>query len=135
MRLSGRQRIWIVLSIVWALGASIYTHNADVESADNFAKFAYKTCSHAKAVTHNTDLSSCDLDRLKSLKIWMEGDYGNAAFVALATIPLVWLAAFILLYVGRAQVIGFRAAVPWTTLSWPKKAFVAFCALSSLVVV
>ncbi len=34
----------VVLSIIWALSAGVYTHNADVNSAKSFAKFAYKTC-------------------------------------------------------------------------------------------
>ncbi|SRR5713101_3147421 len=41
MRLTGWQRVGILLSVVWALGAGIYMRNADVERADNFAKFAY----------------------------------------------------------------------------------------------
>jgi hypothetical protein len=45
MQLTRLQRLGIILSIIWALGAGIHTRNADVERADNFAKFAYKVCS------------------------------------------------------------------------------------------
>ena len=134
MRLTGSQRLGIVLSIVWALGAGIHTHNTDVDNADGFAKFAYKVCSDAKSLNHDSDLSSCNEERTKNLAIWMEGSNANVALAALAPIPLGWLAAFILLYVSRAQVAGFRAAIPWATLSWPKKGVVAFCALASLAV-
>ena len=135
MRLNGWQRLGVVLSIVWALGAGINTRNADVQTADDFASFAYKVCSEGKAIAHDADLSSCDQEREKNLETWMTGSAGNVAIAAFAPIPFGWLGAFILLYISRAQIAGFRAVVPWSTLSWPKKAFVAFCALTSLVVV
>jgi hypothetical protein len=61
----------------------------------------------------------------------MQGSDANVAIAALAPIPFGWLAALILLYVGRAQIIGFRAVVPWASLSGPKKAFVTFCVMAS----
>jgi hypothetical protein len=123
--------------MLWALGAGIHTRYADVERADNFAKFAYKVCSDSKllALAYDSDLSSCAQEREKNLEIWMKGSGANVAIAALAPIPFGWLTAFILLYVGRAQVVGFRAVVRWATLTWPKKAFVVFCALASLAAV
>jgi hypothetical protein len=125
----------IVLSVVWALGAAISTHNADVESAQSFANFASKTCSANKELAHDRDLTSCEQERTKNLATWMEGDAGNVAFTALAPIPLGWLAGFILLYVGRAQIIGFRAVLQWKALTWFKKAFVWFCVAAGLTAV
>ena len=103
-RLSGLQRLGIVLSIIWAVAAGFYTHNADVERAENFAKFAYKVCSNTKTLSRDRDLSSCDAERQRNLATWMEGNAGNAAFVALAPLPFGWLVAFILLYLGRIQI-------------------------------
>jgi hypothetical protein len=134
MRLTGWQRLGVVLSVVWALGAGIHTRNADVERADNFAKFAYKVCSDSKSLAHDRDLSSCAQEREKNLETWMKGSDANVAIAALAPIPFGWLTAFILLYVGRAQVIGFRAVVPWATLNWRKKIFVVFCTVATLLV-
>ena len=119
-------------SLVWAIGAGVYTHNADVERAEHFVKFAYNTCAYGKEVNHDTDLSSCEAEKSKNLKTWMEGSNGNVLITSLAPIPLAWLAGFILLYVGRAQLIGFRAVVPWATLTRPKKLFVVFCGFVSL---
>ena len=135
IRLSKLKCVGLALSIFWAFGAGLYTHNADVERAENFAKFAYKVCSDNKAITHNPDLSTCLQEREVNLKTWMEGSTGNVAFAALAPIPFGWLGAFILLYVIRAQIFGFRAVVPWATMSWPKKAFVSFCVLASFITV
>ncbi len=61
----------------------------------------------------------------------MDGSNANVATAALGPLPFAWLAAFILLYVGRAQLIGFRAVVPWATLTRARKLFVIFCGLFS----
>jgi hypothetical protein len=133
MNIKPSPRVWIMiaLSLAWAIGAGIHTRNADVERSENFAKFAYNTCRYGKEVNHDTDLSSCDADRAKNLKTWMEGSNANVAMASLAPIPFAWLAGFILLYAARAQIIGFRGVVPWATLTRVKKLFVVFCALAS----
>jgi hypothetical protein len=122
----------IALSLTWAIGAGVHTHNADIERAENFVKFAYNTCTYGKEVNHDTDLSSCDAERAKNFRTWMEGSNANVAITSLAPIPSAWLAGFILLYVGRAQLLGFRAAVPWVTLTRIRKLFVVFCVLVSV---
>ena len=128
------RRVWIMiaLSLIWAIGAGIHTHNADIERAENFANSAYNICTYGKEVNHDTDLSSCDAERPKNRKTWMEGSNANVAIASLAPIPFAWLAGFILLYVGRAQLIGFRAAVPWATLTHIRKLFVVFCVFVSV---
>ena len=125
--------IMIALSLIWAIAAGIHTHNADIERANNFAQFAYDVCTYGKEVKHDTNLSTCQAERDKNLKTWMEGSNANVATASLGPIPFAWLAGFILLYVGRAQLIGFRAAVPWTVLTPARKLFVVFCALASVV--
>jgi hypothetical protein len=136
MRLNGWQRLGIVLSIIWALSAAIYVRHADVERAETFGKINYEVCLDSKSLAHDNDLASCEQEREKEVAVWLKGSWlGSVAFMALVPIPLGWLAAFILIYFGRAQVIGFRAVVPWATLTLPKKAFVAFSVLSSLAVV
>jgi hypothetical protein len=132
MRLNDWQRLGVVLSVVWVVGAAIHTHNADVERAEDFAKLSYKVCTDARLLAHDSDLSNCIRKRAESLQTSMSGSNANVAIVALVPIPFGWLAAFILLYAGRAQVVGFRAVVPWRILSLPRKTFVAFCALTSL---
>jgi hypothetical protein len=135
MRLSRWHRVGIVLSIIWAVGAGIYTRNADVEAADHFSNFAYKVCSDRKAIEHSSDLSNCSQERERNLATWMKGDKANVAFAALVPIPLGWLGGFILLYISRVQVAGFRAVVPWSALNWPKKVFVVLCAFTGLAVI
>jgi hypothetical protein len=132
-----RRPVWlfIVLSVIWATGAGIHTHNVDVESAENFAKFTYKTCAYAQAVNHDPDLSNCDAERARYLTTWMKGSDANVAVAALVPLPFAWLAAFILFFVVRAQIIGFRAVVPWPALTPFKKLFVVFCTLASVAAI
>jgi hypothetical protein len=132
MRLNRWHRFGIVLSLLWVIGAALYQRNADVDKAEGFAKYATRVCLDAKFIAHDTDLASCEQERQKNLTDWMEGSWGNVAFIALVPVPLGWLAIFILLNAGRAANIGFRAVVPWTTLSKPKKGFVIFCVLASV---
>jgi len=134
MSLNTWQRLGILLSIVWVVGAAIYQRSADVERADNFVKWSYGVCSDSKALAHDTNLATCESEREEHSVVWMEGSWGNVALISLVPVPLGWLAAFILFYVGRAQVIGFRAIIPWSTLTWPKKVFVVLSMLTSFVV-
>jgi hypothetical protein len=130
MRLNRKTWVMVVLSVIWVIGAGVYTRKGDVDRAESFAKAAYKVCTDGKNLHHETDLSSCDAERAKSIETWMQGSDANVAFTALVPVPFAWLGAFILLYIVRAQFIGFRALVPWSTLSRLKKSFVAVCVLS-----
>lgn len=123
--------IGFLLSVIWAVSAAVHTHNDDVEGADHFVKFAYETCATSKKIANNADVSSCEAERKANQITWMEGSNKGAAFIALAPLPFAWLGVFILVYVIRAQIAGFRAAVPWGTLTRPKKWLVGFCCLSS----
>jgi len=77
MRLNGLQRLGVVLSVAWALGAGIHTRDADVERAENFAKFAYKICLDSKSLAHDSNLSSCDQEGDHNLETWMKGSDAN----------------------------------------------------------
>jgi hypothetical protein len=125
----------IVLSVIWAISAAIYTHRADVKGAAAYVNRMYQMCVETKGLNHDSDLSSCDAERVKNRVIFLGNSNANAAAVSLLPIPFAWLVAFILLYVGRAQLIGFRAVVPWRVLSTFKKLFVVFCALFSVGVI
>ncbi|HET7833591.1 MAG TPA: hypothetical protein VFK88_11570 [Gallionella sp.] len=132
MRLTRLQRSAIVLSVIWAIGAAIYQRNADFEQAEHFAEWSYRSCLDARSLAHETDLTSCEKEpRQGNVAVWLEGSWGNVIFISLVPIPFGWLAGFTLINVGRAANIGFRAVVPWITLSLPKKAFVVFCVLAS----
>ena len=134
MKLSKVQWIGVALSILWAAGAGIYTHNADVERADNFVKFAFRVCSYNQLVNNDASLEKCDREKVEHLATFMEGSSSNIAVAALAPIPFGWLAAFILVYVWRIQVAGFRACVPWSAMNVRGRTFATICGLTLGVV-
>jgi len=131
MRLNGWQKVGLVVSIVWLVGAAIHQRNSDISGADSHATFAYKLCIAEQSANRGSDLKDCQLERAKARTLSMEGSWGNVAFMALVPIPLAWLAVFILINVGKAQAIGFRAVIPWRSLTRPKRAFVVFCVLGT----
>lgn len=126
MRLNGWQKLGIALSILWAVTAAVHTRSEDVERAENFVKFSYTVCKDSKMAAKNSDLSSCEKEKAANMEIWMKDSGKNAAFAALAPIPFGWLAGFILLYLCRIQVAGFKAAVPWVEFSKSKKGVAVF---------
>lgn len=132
MRLSKWQILGVVLSIVWAVGAWVHEHNANLDAANSFGTLTYKVCTNEKLLAHESDLSMCENRRAQSISQWLKD--GNSAadelLAALVPIPLFWLAGFILLYFIRAQIVGFGAVIPWSSLSPPKKAFVVGCAFA-----
>src|SRR6516225_5824028 len=83
-RLAAWQKFGIVLSIAWAIGTAVHTHNRAVEAAQSSASFAYKVCADGKDEAHSPDLSECDKEKSDSVAESMQGDTANAAIVALA---------------------------------------------------
>ena len=120
--------------MIWAIGAALHARRNDKERAEHSAKWSYKICTDTKALRNDTDLSSCDAERAKTRALWMEGSLMGVLLVALGPLPFFWLSAFILLYFYRAQVVGFRAVVPWAELLVARKTFVVFCVLFSAAV-
>ena len=110
MRLNGWQRIGIVLSILWAVGAAIYQRNADIERAAFSAGLTYKGCTAVLSEKHISDFSQCGLEFDKTFRIMLEGSWGNVAVVALLPIPFAWLLAYLAIWVLRWIRGGFKGS-------------------------
>src|SRR4051812_26873635 len=108
-----RRKLWIVIgavvSLIWMVAAAVYQRNADVEGAERFAKFSFKVCVDNRA----NKVAQCEQERENHLKTFMQGSWGNVAFLSLAPIPFAWLAAVVLFTLARVQIAGFRAVLPW----------------------
>jgi hypothetical protein len=131
-RLAAWQKFGIVLSIAWAIGTAVHTHNRAVEAAQSSASFAYKVCADGKDEAHSPDLSECDKEKSDSVAESMQGDTANAAIVALAPLPFAWMFAFVLVGLGRALAIGLHVVLPWKSMSRPRKVFVVAGGLVSV---
>jgi hypothetical protein len=128
-RLAVWQKVGIVLSIVWAVGAAIYQHNADRDHAESIGAFAYNVCLDGKDIDHDPDLSQCEHEKYAAIGAFMVGDIGDAAFLALAPLPFAWVIVYVLGGLGRALAIGLPVVLPWQAMSRLKKILIVAGAL------
>jgi hypothetical protein len=106
MRLNGWQRIGIVASVVWAIGAPIYKDNEAQMAADERFSRSYNSC---RDVPSN-DPEQCFQRASRAYDSVPRYHFmsANGAFVALAPIPLGWLLAYALVYLVRWIRAGFK---------------------------
>lgn len=108
MRLNGWQRIGIVLSVVWILGAGIYQRSSDIKKAQDFASFSYRVCADATGLNRNLILSDCLKQSQKDYEIWIKPSWANVAAISLVPIPIFWLIAYGLIKIYRWVKVGFK---------------------------
>lgn len=101
MTLNRWQRIGVVLSVVWALGAGIYSRSSDVNDAMAIAGLSYQICTEAEASRSNFNFDDCSKKMSESTALLLSGSWGNAAFIALVPIPFWWGFVYFLLRVYR----------------------------------
>ena len=106
MRLGGWKRLGIVLSVVWAIGAFIYTRENQIDAADELFQMKSKLCFEE----HGAPISRCFeryslQDAMKDTASW-----ADVAFFAIAP-PLVgWLVLFLTVQAVGWIRNGFRGA-------------------------
>lgn len=94
MRLNRLQRIGIVISILWALGAGYFERAHQVEFGQKWMAISSQAC-------YDENPKSFDSCYQKNFDIFMKPNWGNIGFFALAPIPLGWLIVFIFIRVYR----------------------------------
>jgi hypothetical protein len=97
MKLNRLQRIGIIISILWALGAAYQERSSEMEAGQHFLNLSYQTCIESKTSTS----VSCLAEMNKNFEIWMKPNWENIGFIALAPIPLGWLLVFLIIRVYR----------------------------------
>ena len=98
MRLNGWQRIGIIASVVWAIGAPIYLDHAAEQKAWEWFRASYEICRSNPGNDGNTcsEMASRAYDNVSRYRFF--ADTGNVAFVSLVPIVLGWLLAYALVY-------------------------------------
>ncbi len=89
-RLSGWQRLGVLISILWVILApttAVYLYS---QSGTEQAWLAYSVCSRAKL-----NATDCDAEVRKNLRVLTTPDWGGVAFIAVAPIPVFWLAGWL----------------------------------------
>jgi hypothetical protein len=130
-RLNGWQRIGIVLSVVWAVGATIYAHHVAFASAEQLGDGVYHACfdvafsrylaecqreggaapSECPSAYSRYDaaLDSCYARKTQLMTAQLKGAWLGAMLEALVPIPIVWLLVGLLAYVLAGLVRWIRA--------------------------
>jgi len=90
-RLNGWQRIALVLSVLWAIGASLYTMNSFESNAKLMSERMYDDC-----VVHRSGTGEdCYNTMRQTHRVQMALGRKQAAARALLPIPLVWIAIWL----------------------------------------
>lgn len=121
------QKIGLLISLLWIVIVFFNVRNSQMEDAKFQGDYSFRVCKESQALNENKDLSICEIERTKSLILFSQGINWNAAASALAPLPFLWLAAFILFHLGRGIKIGYKAVVPWHLFSLRKKIYAGLC--------
>jgi len=107
-RLKGWQRIGIVLSVLWAVGAWLYIEAAGSKAADEAFKSSHALCTREKMARNDFDPKAC-FDEAKDREDSTFSDWSVRAWlVALAPIPIAWLLIYIVVWTVRWIRRGFQ---------------------------
>jgi len=106
--MNGWQRIGLILSVLWMLGAGYYQRSSDMDKAGRMGGWTMEICHKTQSAKGSYDFSSCSAEFEKMFHTFAEGSWGNVAIVALA-IPLAWLLAYIVVWLTRWIRRGFAA--------------------------
>ena len=103
MRLNGWQRIGLIVSVLWALGAAIHERNEQVNSAKALYQLKAQTC-----FTEQADTAIKCLDKV-SFQDAMDAtaNWPDVAFYAFGPVVAGWLVALITLSSFRWIRAGF----------------------------
>jgi hypothetical protein len=114
--LSGWQRIGVIISIIWVVGAPIYMDSAAQKAALEDFSFTYHVCREAQS-SKDADAypNRCFSEATRSSELLPRytlapKDRINVALVAFAPLPVGWLAMYALVLLGRWVRAGFGPA-------------------------
>jgi hypothetical protein len=105
MRLNGWQRIGIVASVIWAIGAPIYLDHSAEQKATEWFGASYELCRNNPSSDPNRclELASRQYDLVERYSLLS----ANGAVAALVPVGLGWLLAYALVYLVRWIRAGF----------------------------
>ncbi len=115
-RIGGWMRLGIVISILWAAGATAYGINNISNRVSGHRYMAYwrhfDTCQDAKATHPNDDVVTardCELEGLEVYNdpVWNKSLW-RAPIAALIVIPFAWIFAWVIFRTVRWVQTGFR---------------------------
>ena len=109
-RLNGWQRIGVVLSVLWAIGAVLYMEAAASRKAQQASVFYRELCIRNKSDRNDFDFQPCYAEAGNIYQIERRKWSAWALPVALVPIPIVWIVVYAVLGLVRWVRRGFQPA-------------------------
>lgn len=101
MKLNRWQRIGVVLSVVWALGAAYYERNSQIEIGQKWMELTSQNCHGSNALAKDIPKKDCSKEWDKNFQKHMIPRWENIAVVSLTPIPIGWGIVFLFIRIYR----------------------------------
>ncbi len=108
-RLNGWQRLGIVASVAWAIGAWFYTTQSFVMQAASVSRETIESCVN-RQMDQGQSVSDCPNEGLEARSLELLHKNETAAFNALVPIAIAWLLVYIVVWIVRWVRRGFQPA-------------------------
>lgn len=108
MTLNRWQRIGVIISVIWAVGAGISQRTSDIDSANEFSRLSFSICAKSKDLQNDQDLGPCFKEMSKNFDIWIDGKWVNVIYASIIPIPIGWIAVLGLVKLFRWVKAGER---------------------------
>lgn len=103
MRVNGWQRIGVVLSVLWVIGAAIYVRSAQVQNAYSLFQMEFSACLNEQGATIEECSNKVSLQHAMDVT----ANWPDVAFFAFAPVIAGWLVAYVALKTFRWVNLGF----------------------------
>ena len=97
MTLNRWQRIGVVMSILWVLGAASFERGSQVDAATSSAQSIYRMCLDME----EAQSEDCSKEFHKNFVDFLRPNWSNIAFIAITPVILGWVLIFIIIRVYR----------------------------------
>jgi hypothetical protein len=115
VKVNGWQRIGIIASVVWILGAWVHTYDSEINSASELIVSTHVACdSNLAGITGDAwkkGFDECNKQDNESRTQAMAGARLDAEIVAFVPVPLGWGFAYLVLFLVRWVKRGFMRPV------------------------
>jgi hypothetical protein len=107
MKLNGWQRIGVVVSILWAIGAAIFERKSQVDPVNEQFVIQLQQCSHPIA----NECFNLAAKQRSELIAWDFSGVSNILFASLGPIVVAWLTAYLAIKAFFWVKAGFQSNV------------------------
>lgn len=103
MSLPNGQKVGIVLSVVWAMGAYLTVTQLDYATATKQVAVTHRLCSELNATRNDHQAADCSKEEQKTWENWTSLTLVEALAVAVIPIPFGWLFADLITWALRRK--------------------------------